>query len=188
LVHQVPDAAVADRIVKPVYEYIKTSYTYPLFDTSEYGIMITDMGTNDIRNKLIVDTVNKYKTQQCVLLCHRQEHAQRLGALLPDSVVLLSSVKKKDRAAIMQQLESGKKRIVVTTWQLFHKGIDLKELEILFICAPTRSKVWLKQSAGRLMRVSNKIKKNPVIIDFADVNIDLLKFQWYARKRVFTQL
>jgi superfamily II DNA or RNA helicase len=188
LMHQVPQSAVASKIIIPTYEFIKTNYTYPLFDTAEYGQMITDLGKNDERNKLIVETVNKYPTQQCVLLCHRQEHVERLSSSIPGSVILLSKTKKKIRAEIIKQLETGQKRIVVTTWQLFHKGIDLAELEILFICAPTRSKVWLKQSAGRLMRLSKKINKKPVIVDFADTRIDLLKYQFYARKRVLTQL
>ncbi len=188
LIHQVPDSAVASKIVKPTYEYIKTNYNYPLFDTAEYGLMISAMSDDTERNKLIVETVNKYPTQQCVLLCHRQEHVERLAAMLPGSAILLSKTKKKERAEIIKQMENGGKRIIITTWQLFHKGIDLAELEILFICAPTRSKVWLKQSAGRLMRLSKKINKKPVIVDFADTNIDLLKYQFYSRKRVLTQL
>jgi superfamily II DNA or RNA helicase len=188
LVHHVPDLAVADKIIKPMYEFIKTEYTYPLFDTAEYGLMVTDLGENIERNKLIIETVAKFPTQQCVLLCHRQEHVEKLSSMLPDSVVLLSTTKKKKRIEIMKEMEAGTKRIIVTTWQLFHKGIDLAELEILFICAPTRSKVWLKQSAGRLMRVSKKIAKKPLIVDFADTKIDLLKYQWYARKRVLTSL
>jgi superfamily II DNA or RNA helicase len=186
--HLVPTSSVSSKIVKPTYETVATTYTYPLFDSTEYGQMITDMADNTERNKLIVDTVAKYPTQQCVLLCHRQEHVRKLVQALPGSVALLSSTKKKERAEIMKQLQSGKKRIVVTTWQLFHKGIDLSELEILFICAPTRSKVWLKQSAGRLMRLSKKIAKEPVIVDFIDKKIDLLRYQAYARKKVLTNL
>lgn len=188
LAHTVLDSEVADKIIKPTYESIETDYFYPLFDSIEYGEMITDMGTNADRNKLIVDTVNKYPKQQCVLLCHRQDHVELLSSMLPGSAILLSKTKKKDRLAIIKSLESGVTRIVVTTWQLFHKGIDLAELELLFICAPTRSKVWLKQSAGRLMRVSKKIDKHPKIIDFADIKVDLLKYQFYARRRVLTRL
>ena len=188
LAYTVLDVEVADKIIKPTYQHIETNYFYPLFDSIEYGEMITDMGTNVERNKLIVDTVNQYPTQQCVLLCHRQDHVELLASMIPGSAVLLSKTKKKDRLAIINALEKGSCRIVVTTWQLFHKGIDLAELEILFICAPTRSKVWLKQSAGRLMRVSKKINKHPLIVDFADINVDLLRYQFYARKKVLTRL
>ena len=188
LTHTVLDTEVGDKIIKPTYEAINTDYFYPIFDSIEYGNLITDLGTNVERNKLIVDTVNKYTTQQCVLLCHRQAHVELLASMLPGAAVLLSKTPKKERVSIIKGLESGKIRIVCTTWNLFHKGIDLKELQILFICAPTRSKVWLKQSAGRLMRTSNKIDKHPKIIDFADIKIDLLKYQFYSRRRILTRL
>lgn len=188
LTYNVPDSDVLEKIIKPTYQYVETNYFYPLFDSAEYGIMISDIGTNAERNKLIIDTVNKYPTQQCVLLCHRQDHVELLASMLPGSAILLSKTKKKDRIRVIKDLESGKIRRVVTTWQLFHKGIDLAELELLFICAPTRSKVWLKQSAGRLMRVSKKIDKHPMIIDFFDKNVDLLKYSFYSRKKVLTNL
>jgi superfamily II DNA or RNA helicase len=188
LIHHVPEADLADKIIKPSYCSIDTEYIYPLFDSSEYGNMITHMGTDVNRNNLILKTLANYPTQQCVLLCHRQEHVNTLQAQIPGSVALLSSTKKKDREKIIKQLESGEKRIVITTWQLFHKGIDLAELEILLICAPTRSRVWLKQSAGRLMRVSKKISKKPLIVDFADKKVDLLKYQFYARRKVLQNI
>jgi superfamily II DNA or RNA helicase len=188
LLHQVPEAAVASKIVKPTYRVVDTIYEYPLFSSTEYGSMITDMATNVVRNKLIVDTLKEYPTQQHVLLCHRQDHVETLQTLIPGSAILLSKTKKKDRKEVIKQLETGKIRTVITTWQLFHKGIDLAELEILFMCAPTRSKVWLKQSAGRLMRKSKKVSKQPVIIDFADKKVDLLKNQWYNRRKVLINL
>lgn len=188
LAHHVPESALASKIIKPSYRYVETFYNYPLFDSSEYGQMITHMGTDVNRNALILKTLQEYPTQQCVLLCHRQDHVLLLQSMIPDSVILLSSMKKKDREKVIKQLETGEKRIVITTWQLFHKGIDLAELEILFICAPTRSKVWLKQSAGRLMRMSKKIAKKPIIVDFADRLVDLLKYQWYSRRKVLQNI
>ena len=188
LLHHVPEVAVADKIVRPSYRSIDTTYTYPLFDSAEYGEMIKDLGNNDERNQLILETMQQYPTQQSVLLCHRQEHVERMQQLLPGSVILTSKTKKKMRVEIMRQLVAGEKRIVITTWQLFHKGIDLAELEILYACAPTRSKIWIKQSAGRLMRKSKKIDKKPVIVDFADKKIDLLKGQFYARRKVFLSI
>ena len=188
LTHSVPDSDVIGKIIKPTYQSIESNYFYPLFDSMEYNELLSDMAVDSERNRLIVDTVNKFPTQQMCLLCHRKTQVKLLASMLPGAAVLLSDTPKKERIEIMKTLEDGTRRIVVTTWGLFHKGIDLKELEILFLCAPTKSKILLKQSAGRIMRVSNKIDKHPLIIDFIDTKIDLLKYQAYARRKVLTRL
>ena len=87
---------------------------------------------------------------------------------------------KKERALKMSQLQTGKKRIVVSTYGLFSTGIDLPQLEVLMLCAPMKSEVKLRQAAGRLMRKS-KGKRSAIIIDFVDFNVDILKWQFEFR-------
>jgi superfamily II DNA or RNA helicase len=60
-------------------------------------------------------------------------------------------------------------------------------LEVLFLAGPTRSKIKLKQSIGRIMRKSSK-KKVPEIVDFQDMQVDLLKGQAYARNSIYKYL
>ena len=190
-IYQVPDSQVAGNIVKPTLRVVDTAYTYPLFNSSEYGDMITDMSSDSPRNTLILDNLKNYPTQQIVLLCHRKEHVHILHAAIPGSVMLLSTpdMNKKERVQVIKALEAGTARIVVTTFGLFHKGIDLDTLEVMFLCAPTRSKVRIKQCAGRIMRTSTRIvNKSPIIVDFVDKKVDLLKFQFYARNRVLQNL
>lgn len=150
--------------------------------------MIADLSVDTTRNQLIVNTLAEYPTQQHALLCHLQTQVEALAKLIPGSKILIHKTKPKEREAIIAGLIDGSVRTVVTTWKLFHKGIDLAELEILFLCAPTRSKAQIKQSAGRLMRTSTKIDKHPVIVDFVDKQIDTLKYQWYTRARILKGL
>ena len=94
---------------------------------------------------------------------------------------------KKDRAEVIKGLNSGKIRAVCSTYGLFSTGIDVSTLEVLILAAPIRSEIKLKQSLGRIFRKS-KIKKNPIVVDFIDYKIDLLKNQSYARNRVYKYL
>lgn len=182
--HHVPESALGKVIVKPTYTTVDTNYYFPLFDTSEFQEMITDLSKDADRNALIVKELEKYPEQQCVLLCQRVEQVKALQDAIPGSVILTSKMKKKDRKAVMEGLLDGTHRIIISTFQLFATGIDLPNLEVGFFCAPIKSTVLVKQSAGRLMRSSTTVDKKPIIVDFVDRRVELLKYQWNTRQRI----
>jgi superfamily II DNA or RNA helicase len=186
--HTIPDSVLTRVIVKPTYKTFDTDYFFPIFDSSEYQMLISDLSRDVLRNAKIMEELKNYPTQQCVLLCQRKEQVQYLKDNIPDAVMLTSDMRKKDRAAVMKGLLDGTHRIIVSTFQLFSTGIDLPNLEVMFICAPIKSVVKIKQSAGRLMRVSSTIEKHPIIVDFVDRKVELLKYQWYARHRILRNL
>jgi superfamily II DNA or RNA helicase len=186
--HSVPGSALSAVIIKPTYKSIDTNYYFPLFDTSEYQDMISDLSRDSDRNALIIEELKSYPTQQCVLLCQRKEQVEYFRNNIAGAVMLTSDMKKKERMAVMKGLLDGTHRTIVSTFQLFSTGIDLPDLEVLFICAPIKSVVKVKQSAGRLMRVSARIQKKPIIVDFVDKRVELLKYQWYSRHRILRDL
>jgi superfamily II DNA or RNA helicase len=150
--------------------------------------MITDLSQDIDRNKLILEELKKYSTQQCVLLCNRVSQVKYLKENIPDAVMLTSDMKKKERALVMAGLLKGTYRIVISTFSLFSTGIDLPNLEVLFICAPIKSIVRIRQSAGRLARIGSNPDKKPIIVDFKDARVELLKYQHYARQKVLKSL
>ena len=87
----------------------------------------------------------------------------------------------------MEKLINGEVSIVISTYGLFSTGIDVPQLEVLLLAAPIRSEIKLRQSAGRLMRL-HEGKTSAKIIDFVDVNVDLLKFQGRKRKQILEKL
>ena len=102
---------------------------------------------------------------------------------------MTSDMGKKERVAVMKGLLDGTHRVVISTFQLFSTGIDIPTLQVLFICAPIKSVVKVRQSAGRLMRTTPSLpNKKPIIVDFADKNVELLKHQWYQRSRILRTL
>jgi superfamily II DNA or RNA helicase len=184
-IHEVPKDKLTSVLITPSYKTIDTEYQYYLFNSQEYQEMITDMAEDVKRNKLIVDTWKKnYKGRSTIILCLRVAHLEILHKMLPkESVMLHSKMKKKDRASALEQIISGEKTIVLSTYGLFSTGIDVPRLEVLMLAAPMKSEVKLKQAAGRLMRMC-KGKTSAEIVDFVDKNIDLLKFQYYKRGRI----
>ena len=190
IIHKVPKSALSGFLITPEVEQIKTQYEFQMFSTQEYQEMITDLSQDDDRNDFILDHVQsddskgKYK----VLLCTRISQVEYLNNALGDeSVMLTSKMTKKKRNEVMDELYAGEKKIVISTYGLFSTGIDIPQLEILYLCAPIKSEVMLRQAAGRLMRIS-KGKKKAKIIDFIDQKIDILKYQGYHRNRIFKKL
>ena len=174
-------------VIKPTYVSHDTEYEFPLFDVTEYQQMISDLSIDGIRNQLIIDQLKNYPKQQIALLCQRKEQVALLHKHIKDSVVLTSSTPKKKRKEIMEGLRDGSHRIVISTYQLFGTGIDLDTLEVLFMCAPIKSKILIKQVAGRLMRKAH-VGKKPIIVDFADKKVELLRYQFYSRSKLLRNL
>ena len=181
--HEIDLSNLGNVLLKPTYRQVLTNYFYPLVSSDEYQLMLNHMAEDPVRNKQISDEVAKYGTQQCLLLCQRHLQVDALMALIPGSVGMTSKMTKKKRAATMAALLTGQHRIVISTFALFSTGIDIPNLEILFIAAPIKSKNKIKQSIGRIMR-KGSITKVPEVIDFVDSKVGLLKFQATTRKRI----
>lgn len=203
IIHEVKLSDIKDKLEIPTIRQIKTDYYFPLFSTDEYTEMVNDLCEDEDRNTLILETVEEYKTKQIVILTQRVTHAiymaQELCKRGHKAAYLVSRLpnpkkpgkhkimKKSDRMDVIDSLNSGKTRIVCSTYGLFSTGIDISSLEILFIAAPTKSKIKLKQSLGRIFRKAD-FKKEPVVVDFIDMKVDLLKYQAYARNRIYKYL
>lgn len=194
---------VKDKILIPTIRKIKTNYYFPLWNADEYSAMVEDLIDDKERNDLILNMIDEYKGKQMVALTTRVKHATFLSEQLnkrghkteylvsrlphPTKKGKFKAMPKKQRASVIANLNSGKTKIIVSTFSLFSTGIDIINLEVLFLVGPTRSKIKLKQSIGRIMRKAT-IKKTPEVVDFQDMQVDLLKSQAYARNKVYKYL
>lgn len=187
-IHTVPKEKFANVLITPEYKSIQTEYTFPLIQSQDYQEMIADLSTDTLRNELIYKTAENYKDKMLVFLCLRIAQVEYLTEKFGKKATMLTSkMTKKERKRRMSQLVKGEKRIVVSTFGLFSTGIDIPKLEVLFMCAPMRSEVKLRQSAGRLMRKA-KGKTSALIIDFIDSNVGLLAAQARKRAKILNNL
>jgi len=188
-IHTVEKEKLKNVLITPNVRYINTTYNFPMISSQEYVELINDLSADDRRNALILRTHQvDYARKPTVFLCNRKVQVEYLAKYLGKNAVFLhSKMKKKDRKETMKLLQQGKKTMVVSTYGLFATGIDLPQLEVLFLCAPIRSEVKLRQAAGRLMRKSPG-KTTATIVDFVDTKVEMLRIQGFQRKRIFKNL
>lgn len=191
LLYKVPKEDLKNSLIIPTLKVIKTNYYFPLFDSSDYTYMMTDLAEDKARNKEIATYVKKeYNTNKhfVCLLCNQIAQVEALSSLLGDKAKhLTSQTKKKERLQIIDDLKNGKIRFIVSTYSLFATGIDVKQLNVLILAAPKKSKTLLKQSAGRIMRPSPG-KTSSLIVDFVDNKIELLRNQARTRHKILNNL
>jgi superfamily II DNA or RNA helicase len=182
IIHTVDPKEAESHLIIPSVEYVMTDYTFPIFDSSEYSIMLTDMATDVPRNSLILE---KHKQvgigRQSVFISDRVEQLEYLAKYIPGSAILTSKIPKKKRADIIDRLNKNELKAVLTTYGLFSTGVDIKTLEVVYMCTPKRSARLVIQTIGRLKRKSDG-KEKALVVDFVDKNVSLLKNQYYSRR------
>lgn len=189
IIHSVPADKLSQVLIKPDVKPVKTSYYFSLFSTQEYQQMISDLSEDIERNKLIVDTLQKnYKNNYVCLLCQRISQIKILKEMLGDeAVILISNMSKKERKEVMESLRNKNKKYIISSYGLFSQGINLPHLEVLFLCAPIKSEIKVRQALGRLMRICEG-KTKAIVIDFVDSRIELLDHHFKQRTKIYKTL
>jgi superfamily II DNA or RNA helicase len=188
IIHKLDPKKAESHLVIPEVLFVETDYEFPIFDSSEHSIMLSDMAKDVKRNELII---KKYKEigqkRQSVFISHRIDQLNYLSKFIPDSAILTSRLNKKERAKIIEELNNGKLKAVLTTYGLFSTGIDIKTLEVVYMCTPIRSPRWVIQTAGRLKRPAQG-KQSALVVDFVDKKVEMLRNQYYARRVIWKKI
>jgi hypothetical protein len=142
--------------------------------------MITDLVENQVRNDVIIRTIQKImKTnRQLLVLSDRRHHCQTLQSFFPDiSGLYMGGMKEVDLEA------SSKKRIIFGTFSQAHEGLDIPSLDTIILSTPKSD---IKQSIGRVMRETDGKKNHPQIYDIVD-QWSMLYAMYSKRRRVYNQ-
>lgn len=191
-IHKVPTNILKHKVlIIPTIKQVFTDYYFPLFDTADYTYMISDLSTNQKRNKLIATHILKnysHKDDYVVILCNQLSQVDALLDLLGHNAEKITSkTPKKSRKQIIEDLQNKKIKYIISTYQLFATGIDITHLNVLILAAPKKSKNLLRQAAGRIMRKFPG-KTKAVIVDFIDHKVSLLNNQAHIRQKILTNL
>ena len=123
------------------------------------------------------------------MLTERTEHldaiVQALPAQMPPPFVLHGRMSKKQRAALIAELDAlppDSPRILLATGKLVGEGFDHPQLDTLVLAMPVSWKGTLQQYAGRLHR-EHATKSDVRIIDFIDTGHPALLRMWDKRQR-----
>ncbi len=146
------------------------------------------------RNQLIVETV-KESLNSCevaLLLSNRVAHCETLAKILKKEVrylkiaVLTGKVSKDDREKVIDQARSNELNLIIAT-QLADEGLDIPNLNKLYLATPAKSKSKVKQQLGRIMR-NVEAKQTPVVYDFVDLQVPMLRRHANIRTVVYNEL
>lgn len=176
--YQVPDEAVADKIMKvgiyPVGTGIEISREALNTDgTLNYTKLITYLTGNRTRNELIASCIER---RSSLILSDRLNHLEELMSLLPedmqkDAVMvsgkMTSKAGKAKREQAISDMRSGRKKYLFATYSLAKEGLDIPCLERLYMATPQKDYAIVTQSIGRIARTFDG-KADPIAYDFVD--------------------
>lgn len=178
IAYQVPDEAVADKIMKvgicPVGTGVQISREALNTDgTLNYTKLITYLTQNTARNKLIAESIEQ---RPSLILSDRLNHLEELMSLLPtdmrkDAVMISGKMTTKkgkaEREKALDDMRRGKKKYLFATYSLAKEGLDVPRLERLYLTTPQKDYAVVTQSIGRIARTFES-KADPIAYDFVD--------------------
>lgn len=196
-VHHEVDKAhlIASGDVMPVEVVTRETDFSPYYDPiNEYSRMLSELTTDDSRNRLIAaDVAQEVEAERgiCLVLSDRKKHCQTLQTLLRyrhkvKAELLTGDLAAAQRREVLAHLNRGEVRVLIATGQLVGEGFDCRELTTLFIATPVRFSGRLVQYLGRVLRPAPG-KKRARVFDYVDVKVEVLQAAANARRRVYAK-
>lgn len=141
------------------------------------------------RNSLIIEDIEKHvhRFKTILVLTERKAHVDILHLYLKDkfeTITIHGDDSEQSRKSKLEQLKQGHYKIVISTGQYFGEGVDIDNLECLFITYPFAFEGKLVQYIGRIRRSG----KPPVIFDYRDAKIDYFDKMFKQRNRYYKKL
>lgn len=165
----------------------------PYYDpTTEYSKMLSELTTDDDRNRLIASDVaqeTENTAGACLVLSDRKKHCEMLQAILQykhkiSSEVLTGDVSSSRRGKVLERLNQGQVKVLIATGQLIGEGFDCRNLATLFLATPIRFSGRVLQYLGRVLRPAPG-KKKARVYDYVDVKVDALRAAARVRQAVY---
>lgn len=148
-------------------------------------ILVHDTQRNLLILRDIENNAKRFKT--ILILSERKAHVDILNLYLKDkyeTITIHGDDAESARKSKIKQIKQGHFKIVISTGQFFGEGIDISNLECLFIVYPFAFEGKLIQYIGRIQRSKNP----PVIFDYRDSKIDYFEKMFKQRKRYYNKL
>lgn len=174
------------QIIRPTVEVIETDFEYYYENPQDWHPLIRRLIRDERRNEMIIQKLVEEKDKTCLVLSNRIEHLNLLCELAKKQIpsekmfILTSKVPGVKRKEVLQSLREGKINIVFAT-QLADEGLDVINLDTLFLTFPAKFSGKIKQQVGRIVRKAEG-KSGAKVYDFADVKVSVLNYQFRNRQ------
>jgi superfamily II DNA or RNA helicase len=178
-------------IVRPEFIQKHTTFTHPFF--GEYSKLIKVLAENEPRNTQITGDIaallDKGHSGTILVVSDRVAHCrvlqEKLAVLGYDAVLLTGRTHPEERERIVARVQAGRIQVLVSTLQLIGEGFDCPGLSTIVLATPIKFEGRLLQVVGRVMRPAHG--KRARVIDYADVNVPVLRRSAMNRSEVFAR-
>lgn len=177
-------------ILQPIVYMNRTKYHTDIDAINEYSRMLSDLTSNEDRNKQIATDIIDFMHDPSVcalVISDRKHHCQLLQTYVNNrgvnALLLTGDTPAKERSEITASIGKDA-RLLIATGQLIGEGFDCKNLNTMFICSPLRFAGRVIQYIGRIMRPAQG-KERPVVVDYMDERVDVLRRSAKARIRIY---
>ncbi len=155
--------------------------------TLDYSKMTNNLGADEKRNELIVSYLNDNKDHYCLILsdrvAHLRELCNRVGGVMLLDEKLSPKLQKETRLKVLDKLRNREEHFLFATYSLAKEGLDIKNMDRLFLTMPRKDKATIIQSVGRIERELDG-KDTPIVYDFVD-DTGFHNNQWRTRRAIY---
>ena len=181
----------AGNVIVPTVEIINTDFvllTEEPDPNKRFRIMLNQMQVDTKRNEAILTVMKRNKAQFNLVLGDGLDHLQQLKEKLnANSAFVCGQTPKKEREKIMEDVKAGKYNYLFATYGLAKEGLDVPQLNRLYLTTPKRDKTTIQQAVGRIARKSEG-KTDAIVYDFIDIKIGTCNRQAAERKKVYKSI
>lgn len=142
--------------------------------------MTTNLVKIKSRNRLILNMILECHDEGKNILCltGRLKQIDLLYKLLEENEYTKGSVGKYIGSMSESELaESATKQIILGTYEMASEGLDIENLNVVFLCTPKSA---IRQSVGRILR-KEVYEEHPIVVDFIDDDNSVFKKQASTR-------
>lgn len=137
------------------------------------SLIVVDEDRNSMIVQDIISEVWKHPKGTALVVSDRVEHCEMLAGILAGRKpgltveVLTGQLKPKKRTSLVEDIRTGKVKVVIATIQLIGEGVDFPCLTSLFLATPIKFSARLVQVIGRILRPADG-KQQPKVYDYQD--------------------
>ena len=196
--YEVPEEAVADKVMgfKVIAMKTNTEITEECQNpdgTVNYTKLIEHITTDNRRNFQIAQQIVENSEHSCLVLSDRLQQLQDIMELMPaglDSAFIngkmTSKKAKAEREQALEDMRTGKIKVLFASYSLAKEGLDIPCLDRLFLASPCKFSAIVTQAVGRIRRTAEG-KETPVVYDFVD-NIGFCLGAYKKRKSCYKKM
>ncbi len=141
---------------------------------ADYASEVDYLVQHPSRNDAIVKLARSLKGNTLILFNYVDKHGKPLFEELHKQIsdhsrlhYVSGETKTDNREAVRQLVDQSDNAIVTASYATFSTGINIKNINNIILASPTKSRIRLLQSIGRMLRVSEK-KDRATLYDLAD--------------------